>query len=117
MKQRWFWFLVLMITMVSFADTGMAGIMSKDECSRRCAEQYRNCKKKETAASAVDDISCHELREMCNDRCDNVAGYVNCKEKCHGDADCLKDCKGEFSSNVDDYRPYLEHRKRHGRDD
>ncbi|GAB6907381.1 exported hypothetical protein [Desulfosarcina cetonica] len=103
---------ISLLAVLLAGEMAFAGIMGNDECRRNCADSYRNCKQKETAASAVDDISCHELREMCIQRCDNISGYVDCKEKCHGDESCLKTCKSEFSSNVKDYRPYLDRHKK-----
>lgn len=87
-----------------------AGIIGMEECMDDCSREYDRCKETETAESAVNDISCHEIREMCSDRCRNITGYVSCKEQCGDDSDCLQGCKDDFSDNVSDYRPYLNRR-------
>jgi hypothetical protein len=105
-------FLITGLLCIFMVSPAFSEIISQKECSRDCAREFKQCKKTETAASAVDKISCHEIREMCMDRCRNITGYVDCKEKCDGDRNCLSDCQKGFKDNVDDYRPYLEHHRR-----
>ncbi|MBN2427709.1 MAG: hypothetical protein JXK94_05175 [Deltaproteobacteria bacterium] len=103
--------LVLGVFCFGMVAPAFSGIVGNEECSRRCAEGYKRCKKHETTETAVNNISCHEMREMCSDRCRNITAYVGCKEKCGNDQSCLKDCKNDFQGNVNDYSPYLNHRK------
>jgi len=108
--KKWNWKVLALFGLLFFATSVMAssGIVSSQECSQRCQDSYRECKKKETAASAVNDISCAEIREMCQDRCRNITNYVSCKDKCGGDRDCIKNCQQDFKDNVKDYRPLLD---------
>lgn len=102
--------LPLAAALVLCAATVGAGIIGMEECMRDCSREYERCRQNETAESIVEDISCHEIREMCGDRCRNITGYVSCKDQCGDDRDCLQECKDDFKDNVSDYRPYLNRR-------
>ncbi|NLC71804.1 MAG: hypothetical protein GX751_10655 [Desulfuromonadaceae bacterium] len=88
------------------------GMISSSECSQNCRDAYESCKKTETEEKVMKDFSCFEIREMCMDRCRNITGYVPCKDKCHGDPQCLERCKDQFQDNVQDYKPILDRRSK-----
>ncbi|SMC17540.1 hypothetical protein SAMN02746041_00337 [Desulfacinum hydrothermale DSM 13146] len=96
----------------SAAFSWAGGLMSYDECSRNCQQEYKGCKQKETAESVINDVSCAELLEMCELGCRNRQEYIECKRNCGNDPDCLDKCKERFMRNVPDYRPYLQHKNK-----
>lgn len=85
-------------------DPTQAGMMGQEECSDRCKDSYEQCIKTETEESVMKGFSCHEGREMCMLRCDNIADYLKCKTD--GDK-TLGECKDDFKDDVKDYRPIL----------
>ncbi len=111
--------LLLIATVLLSAVTNTAiarkGMRDQQSCTAECATSYTECKKTQTADSAVNKISCKELQQMCKERCSNISEYVSCEDKCAKDknpSQCLSKCKSNFSDNTSDYKPYMEHKNK-----